>query len=82
MRRSRNIPTMIVAVLGGVLVSMLAGLLLASYAVVGVMPTYSPQPAIRQTRIVHVDNVTSGGLTTVQQIAARVGEARPNGREL
>ncbi|SEK53139.1 hypothetical protein SAMN05216382_0589 [Sphingomonas palmae] len=81
MRKGRNIPAMIVAVLGGVLVSMLAGLLLASYAVAGVSPSYLPEPALHQTRIAQ-ESASLPEPTTIQRIAADVDAAQVGRREL
>ena len=84
MRNGRNVPAMIVAVMGGVVVSMLVGLLLASYATAGVTPvsfaTRQPRVA-RVARVIEADRDRLAQLTTVQQIAARVGEAHPAGQD-
>jgi hypothetical protein len=83
MRNGRNIPAMIVAILGGALLSMMSGMLLASYAVAGVTPNYLPTPRVHTSRIVAAaeqDGFTE--LTTVQQIAARVDAAHASGQEL
>ncbi len=82
MRRVRNIPARIVAVLGGVLVSMLAGLLLASYAVAGVTPSYLPNPEHHAVPIVQQPNPEPVRLTTIQRIAADVDAARPSQHKL
>lgn len=79
MRRRRNVPAMIVAALGGALLSMLAGLLLASYATAGVMPPYLPTAT--RSHVAQVDR-DAMAMTTVQQIAARVSDARPDGQDL
>jgi len=78
MRNGRNVPAMIVAVMGALVVSMLFGLLLASYATAGVTPVSF---ATRQPRVVEADRDRFAQLTTVQQIAARVGEAHPAGQD-
>jgi hypothetical protein len=77
MRNGRNVPAMIVAIMGGLVVSMLAGLLLASYATAGVTPVNFTARQPRMARVVEADQNRFAQLTTVQQIAARVGEARP-----
>jgi hypothetical protein len=77
MRRGRNIPALLVAALGGVIVSLLAGMLLASYAVAGVAPSYVPH---RAARLAEANPLPE--LTTVQQIAARVSVATPGGQDL
>lgn len=77
MRRGRNVPALIVAILGGVIVSLLAGMLLASYAVAGVAPSYVP---VRKPRLATTSPLPE--LTTVQQIAARVEAAHASGQEL
>ena len=82
MRRGRNIPPMIVAVLGGTLVSMLSGMLLASYAVAGVTLNYLPTPTLRTARVIPAEQDGFADLTTVQQIAARVEAAHASGQEL
>ncbi|WP_294190673.1 hypothetical protein [uncultured Sphingomonas sp.] len=68
---------MIVAVLGGVFVSMLAGLLLASYAVAGVSPSYLPAPALHPTRIAQ-ESASLPEPTTIQRITADVDAAQIN----
>ncbi|WP_294355557.1 hypothetical protein [uncultured Sphingomonas sp.] len=75
MRKGRNVPAMIVAVLGGVFVSMLAGLLLASYAVAGVSPSYLPEPALHPTRIAQ-ESASLSEPTTIQRITADVDAAQ------
>ncbi len=77
MCRGRNVPALIVAALGGVIVSLLAGMLLASYAVAGVAPSYVP---VRKPRLATTSPLPE--LTTVQQIAERVSVATPGGQEL
>lgn len=82
MQKGRNTPAMIVAILGGALISMLAGLLLASYAVAGVSPSYLATPTIREARVVSTDPDPFSDLSTVQQINARLSVARPVGQDL
>ena len=81
MRNGRNVPAMIVAVMGGVVVSMLVGLLLASYATAGVTPVSFATRQPRVARVIEADRDRLAQLTTVQQIAARVGEAHPAGQD-
>lgn len=82
MRRGRNIPARIVAVLGGVLVSMLAGLLLASYAVAGVTPSYLPNPERHPAHVAQQPGLAPARLTTIQRIAADVHAAQASRHEL
>ncbi|MBW6522554.1 hypothetical protein KZ810_03510 [Sphingomonas sp. RHCKR47] len=82
MKNGRNVPAIIVAILGGVLISMMSGMLLASYAVAGVTPNYLPTPSVHSARVVRDEHDTFAGMTTVQQIAERVDAAHAGGQEL
>ncbi|WP_156818854.1 hypothetical protein [Sphingomonas sp. Mn802worker] len=81
MRKGRNAPAIIVASIGGTLVSMLAGMLLASYAVAGVTTSYPPRPAIHGTSIAKA-NEEPVQLTTIERIAADVDAAQASRQEL
>lgn len=45
---SRSFPVLAVACLGGLLTSLVAGFMLASWAVAGIVPAYAKPPAIAQ----------------------------------